>query len=115
MNIYEVIFAGTPEHLSNDWDTCFLVRAPDFQSAMGEVIVNRSQILRKINPKDLKPRVVYEIGIDLAVSGNQEPRILRGPYTQCAYNYCWKSWERKIKGSDYIDEWEEKAYGPNVS
>jgi hypothetical protein len=36
-------------------------------------------------------------------------RILRGPYVQCAYNYGWKSWSRKIDDSEKTNEWEETS------
>ena len=114
MKIYEVVFTGTLENLGNDWDTCFLVRAPDFRAAMEEVMVNGTKIPKEINPNE-KPRVIHEIGIDLATGFCEEPKILRGPYMQCAYNYCWKCWLRKIEDDHYIDEWEEIDYWSKAS
>jgi hypothetical protein len=110
MNIYEIVFSGTKDHRDDDSDTIFLVRASDFRTAMEEVILNRAGVLPSNNQKKLLPRVVHEMGIDLSAHSDDSSRILRGPYFQCAYNYGWKSWERKTKDGSYTDEWEEKKY-----
>lgn len=105
MKLYEVIFLGTGGKVDNDSDTMFLVRASNFRSALEEACLNG-------NPK-MVPYVVHEIGEDSTRFPEDAPRILRGPYMAYSDNYGWRSWHRKIKGSDYIDEWEEKSYGDN--
>jgi hypothetical protein len=102
MNLYEVIYSGTLGQCDDDSSTIFLVRAFDFQAALEEVALNG------IRQKNRLARIVYEIGQDLTTHPEDSPRILRGPYFARAYNYGWKSWEPKIAGSDYTDEWEEK-------
>ena len=110
MNLYEVIFWGSYGKTEGDEDTIYLVRAPDFTTAVEEVRNNAS---RSDHGGERGPlaHVVYEIGVDSSAYANATgPRILRGPYIQCAYNCAWRSWERKIEGAEYTQEWEEKPY-----
>jgi hypothetical protein len=100
MKLYEVIFLRTGGKTDDDSDTMFLVRADDFRSALDEACLNGCP--------EMIPYVVHEIGQDLTGHPEDAPRILRGPYIAHAYNHGWKSWHRKIKGSDFSDEWEEK-------
>ncbi len=108
MKIYEVIFWGSHGERPNK-DTIYLVRAEDFKAAVEEVAKNAS-------PRDHGgerfplAHVVYEVGEDLSPSPEDQPRILRGPYFESAYNRGWKAWHRKIEGSDYTKEWEEEAH-----
>lgn len=106
MNLYEVIFYGTLDKQDSDDDTIFLVRASDFRSAVEEVLVNRRSQLPAEGAGRAIARVVYEIGIDRS-SHSEQPRVLRGPYLQAAYNYGWKSWRRRIEDGEVTDEWEE--------
>jgi hypothetical protein len=109
MNLYEVIFWGTGQKRDDDADTIYLVRAPDFRAAV-EFVQNNSALSDHGEPHSLA-HVVYEIGIDRSAYADAAgTQILRGPYFQCAYNFAWRAWERKIAGSDYTREWEEKAY-----
>ncbi|HXI71017.1 MAG TPA: hypothetical protein VNN22_11745 [Verrucomicrobiae bacterium] len=108
MNLYEVIYSGSQGKCDDDSSTVFLVRATDFLSAVEEVALNG---MRPSGNKKPLALVVYEIGADLSSTPAEDsPRILRGPYFARAYNYGWKSWERKIEGSDYTNQWEEKPY-----
>jgi hypothetical protein len=109
MKLYEVVFWGSEgaERHENDEDTIYLVRAADFRTALTEVATNASPGNHKGHRSPLG-HVVYEIGTDLSVSSDDTPRILRGPYYQCAYNHGWKAWHRKMEGSDYATEWEQE-------
>jgi len=107
MKIYEVVFWGSfgdrPEK-----DTIYLVRAPDFLTAVEEVSNNSSP-----NNHDGKQfplaHAVYEIGEDLSLTPEDHPRILRGPYFEAAYNRGWRAWQRRIVGPDYTKDWEEQT------
>jgi|ERR1041385_4742198 hypothetical protein len=107
MNLYEVIFSGSqgdrPER-----DTIYLVRAPDFTSAVAEVSNNASPAHHEGKGFPLA-HVVFEIGKDLSLHPEQHPRILRGPFFESAYNRGWRAWRRKLQGSDYTKEWEEET------
>lgn len=108
MKLYEVIFWGT-EGLSqyqNDEDTIYLVRAQDFRAAVQEVSTNALPVNHQGQQSHM-PHVVFEIGVDSSAADVDSPRILRGPYYQCAYNHGWKAWYRKVEGSDYGSEWVE--------
>ena len=110
MNLYEVVFWGSYGKTEGDEDTIYLVRAPDFRAAVEEVRNNASRTDHGGQRGPLA-HVVYEIGVDSSAYANATgPRILHGPYIQCAYNYAWRSWERKIEGAEYTQEWEEKPY-----
>jgi hypothetical protein len=99
MNIYEVIFNGSTSEQPNK-DTIYLVRAPDFRSAVDEVANNAPR-----GKQERTAHVVFEIGKDLSLMPEEHPQILRGPYTETAYNRGWRAWYRKIKGSEYSNEW----------
>ena len=105
MNLYEVIFWGA-EGYDNDEDTIYLVRAPDWRTAVEVVQTNAPSSIHKIHRSTLAQRV-HEIGIDS--SPLSEPRIVRGPYFQCAYNHGWRSWDREIVGDEYTKEWKEES------
>lgn len=100
MKIYEVVYSGP--HRIEGSDIAFLVRAPDFLAAVSEVTCNGG-----VEIKGRVARSVYEIGLELTLSTKAAPQILRGPYYTRAYNYGWKRWDRKIVGSDYVDDWGE--------
>lgn len=107
MNLYEVVFWGTGQKRNDDADTIYLVRATDFQAAIEFVRNNSSK--RDHGERYSHAHVVYEIGTDKSPYAERSGAcILRGPYFQCAYNYGWRAWERKIVGSEYTNEWEEK-------
>ena len=58
----------------------------------------------------IMPDAVFEIGKDLSAFPEAAPLLLRGPYIQCAYNYGWRRWERKVRSGIKTDDWEEKRY-----
>jgi hypothetical protein len=107
MNIYEVIYWGSHGD-GNAEDTIYLVRASDYREAYEHV--QRNSSARDHNGKSGElAHVVYEVAIDLSpYADSNHPCTLRGPYFAFATNYGWKSWERKIEGSEYTREWEEK-------
>lgn len=104
MNLYEVIFWGAAGREGGD-DTIYLVRAPDFQSAVEEVSNNASPSNHGGQRFPIAQKV-HELGKDSSTL--EVTRILRGPYFQLAYNCGWRAWNRKIVGSDYTGEWEEE-------
>jgi hypothetical protein len=109
MFIFEVIFWGTRDldKAKHDYDTIYLVRAPDYRSAVELVATNAS---KKTHPNgERTAHIVFEIGKDLSNYPNAQ--ILRGPYYACAYNFGWRAWHRKIDGSNYTREWEEGEIG----
>ena len=106
MKLYEVIFWGSHGDRPNK-DTIYLVRAPDFLSAVEEVATNSSPSNHG-GAKIRLAHVVYEIGDDLSLSPEDHPRILRGPYFESAYNHCWRAWHRQTDGADYTREWKEE-------
>jgi hypothetical protein len=109
VNLYEVIFWGTGQKRDDDADTIYLVRAPDFRTAVEFVQSNSSP--KDHGEKHSLAHIVYEIGTDSSAHADATgAQILRGPYFQCAYNYAWKAWERKIEDAEYTREWEEKPY-----
>lgn len=105
MNLYEVVFWGShgDGHVE---DTIYLVRAPDFRAAVEDVQCNGSPC-KHTGRADSLAHVVYEVGTDLSPYAETNPRILRGPYFASAYNFGWRSWSRRIEGSDYTREWVE--------
>ena len=107
MKLYEVIFWGSHGDRPNK-DTIYLVRAQDFKAAVDEVSTNASQNHHGGERFPLG-HVVYEVGEDLSLSPEDHPRILRGPYFESAHNRGWKSWRRRIEGSDYARDWEEES------
>jgi hypothetical protein len=110
MNLYEVIHWGSHGKADSE-DTIYLVRASGFRAAIEHVQRNTSPSDRNGKSGQLA-HIVYELGMDSSpLADSDHPRTLRGPYFKFAYNYGWKSWERKIKGSEYTNEWEEK---PNI-
>ncbi len=106
MKLYEVICHGAHGR-GDDADTIYLVRAPDFRTAVEQVTTNAS--LKHHGGNTAFPHVVYEIGTDLSLHPENHPRILRGPYFQCAYNRGWRAWYRKIEGSEYTKDWQEET------
>ena len=109
MNLYEVIFWGSYGKTQGDEDTIYLVRAPDFMAAVEEVRNNAS---RSNHGGERGPlaHIVYEVGVDSSAYATATgPRILRGPYFQCAYNYAWRSWERNVEGAENTQDWKEKS------
>jgi hypothetical protein len=108
MKLYEVIFWNSHSERPNK-DTIYLVRAPDFMSAVEEVATNSSPSDHSGNKVRLA-HVVYEIGEDLSIRPESHPRILRGPYFESAYNRGWKAWHRQIEGTEYTREWKEEIH-----
>jgi hypothetical protein len=109
MNLYEVIFHSSYGKTDSDDDTIYLVSAPDFKSAVEAVWSNASASNHGGERFPLAD-VVHEIGVDSSRLAEAEgTRIIRGPYIQCAYNYGWKSWTRKLDGSEKTNEWEETS------
>jgi hypothetical protein len=109
MNIYEIISWGAQEK-EGDPDTIYLVRATDHLEAVEEVVTNASRSHH--GGKRPFPHVIYHIGIDSTIPKHTEPRILRGPYFECAYNHGWKSWHRVLSGAKYTQEWEQLDFCP---
>jgi hypothetical protein len=107
MNLYEVIYWGSHGD-GNAEDTIYLVRESDFRTAVEHVQRNLSASDHD-GETGILAHIVYEIGRDLSPYADSNPRILRGPYFAFAYNFGWRSWERKIVGSDYTNDWEEKS------
>jgi len=108
MNLYEVIYRGSHRD-GNAKDTIYLVRASDFRVAFDHVQRNISASDHD-GKSGLLAHVVYEVGVDLSpYAESKHPCTLRGPYFAFAYNFGWRSWERKTEGSDYTNEWEEKS------
>lgn len=105
MNIYEVIFLGSRGKGDSE-DTIYLVRAPDFLTAVEDVQRNGSP--SQHGTRSPFADIVYEVGVDLSSHADTNPRILRGPYFAFAYNFGWKSWERKSEDANHTNEWEEK-------
>lgn len=107
MKLFEVIFWGS-QGGEDAKDAIYLVRAPDFQTAI-------EAVQRNASPSDLNRErfsmvdVVYEIGADLSECADSNPRILRGPFFAHAYNFGWRSWHRKIEESGSTYEWEEQS------
>jgi hypothetical protein len=109
MNLYEVIFHSSYGKTDGDEDTIYLVSAPDFKSAVEAVWCNASASNHGGEQFPLAD-VVHEIGVDSSRHSEAEgTRIIRGPYMQCAFNYGWKSWRRKLDGSEKTNEWEESS------
>jgi len=109
MKIYEVIYWGSHGD-GNAEDTIYLVRAPDFRSAVEHVQRNTSASDHN-GESGLLADVVYELGTDLSSNaGSNHPCTLRGPYFAFAINCGWNSWERKIEGSSCTNDWEEKVH-----
>jgi hypothetical protein len=111
MNLYEVVFWGSYGKTEGDEDTIYLVRAPDFLAAV-EAVRNYASPDDHGGERGPSAHVVYEIGVSCSAPATHAnatgSRVLRGPYIQCAYNYAWKAWNRKIEGAEYTKEWEEE-------
>src|ERR1044071_539472 len=115
MKLYEVIFWGSSGKTDGDEDTIYLVRAPDFKGAV-ELVRNNESASDHGGQTGLVAHEVYEIGVDASPLANATgPRILRGPYFECAYNFAWRAWRRKTEGAEYTNEWEENLYGGESS
>ena len=111
MNLYEVIFNDPYGKTDGDEDTIYLVSALDFESAVDEVWRNAS--IEQSWRRAFFPLagVVHEVGVSESRYADQVgTRIVRGPYIECAYNCGWRSWQRKIDGSEKTKEWEETPY-----
>ncbi|MGC3957597.1 MAG: hypothetical protein QM813_06440 [Verrucomicrobiota bacterium] len=107
MNLYEVIYWGSRGD-GNAEDTIYLVRASDFRAAVEHVQRNISASDHN-GERGLMAHVVYELGTDSSpYADSNQPATLRGPYFAHAFNFGWRSWGRKIEGSEYTNEWEEK-------
>ena len=112
MNLYEVIFYGSYGKTDGDEDTIYLVRAPDFKSAVEEVWTNASS---KDHGGERYPLAdyVHEVGVDSSPhAATAGTRVLRGPYIQCAHNHGWRAWQRKIEGAKKTKDWEEVNHLP---
>jgi hypothetical protein len=110
MNLYEVIFRSSYGKTGGDDDTIYLVRAPDFQTAVQEVWTNASS---KNHGGERYPLAdyVHELGPDSSPHADKSgTQILRGPYLQCAYNYGWRAWRRKIDGATKTKDWEAVSH-----
>jgi hypothetical protein len=112
MNLYEVIFYSTYGKTDGDEDTIYLVSAPDFMAAVDDVYRNALSSNHGGEQHPLAD-VVHEIGVDLSRHAEKVgSRILRGPHIQCAYNYSWRSWRRKVEGATKTNDWEEVDPNP---
>jgi len=110
MFLYEAIYHGASGR-DDDSDIIYLVRAPDFRTAIVTVSRYASPRDHAGHSAPVIPHLLYQVGKDLAECPQTEPLVIRGPYFQCAYNYCWRRWERLINDAGaYTDQWEEKAY-----
>jgi hypothetical protein len=107
MKIYEVIFWAS-EGDQPEKDTIYLVRAPDFRTAVSEVS-NNSSPSHHGGKRFPLAHVVYEVGTDLSLNQEDYPKVLRGPYFESAYNRGWRAWHRKTEGSDYTNDWQEEG------
>jgi hypothetical protein len=105
MNLYEVVFWGSHGD-GNAEDTIYLVRAPDFRSAVEDVQTNGCPTEHTGKP-DSTAHKVHEVGRDLSPYAEQNPRILRGPYFAFAFNFGWRSWSRRLDGADNTNDWVE--------
>lgn len=108
MNLYEVVCFGPPDPM-DDSDMIYLVRASDYRSASDEVQLNASPSNHGGRPPN--PHTVYELGSEQTRMVETAPRIMRGPYRQCAYNYGWRAWHRRIEGANFTNEWQEEGPG----
>jgi hypothetical protein len=104
MKLYEVLLLDRRDR-DSDRDSIFLVRAPDLDKA-----VALADSARRHN-ESFRPHTVFEIGTDSAIGGHKDPKVLRGPYCECGFNFGWREWRRK--GDPYdtdntiADVWEE--------
>lgn len=111
MNIYEVVFWGSHGD-GNAEDTIYLVRAPDFRTAVEDVQRNGG-VSEYRNGLDSRADNVHEVGVDLSPYAEKNPCILRGPYFAFAVNRGWRSWSRKMKEGEPTNEWvEDQFIGP---
>ena len=102
MNIYEVVFYHSIK--VPDEDTVYLVRAPDFQTAIKEVQINASPSDHGELEMPLAD-AVYEVGMDLYGKRDPNPRILLGPHSMTAFNFGWKQWSRKVDDDPNANIW----------
>jgi hypothetical protein len=106
MNIYEVIYWGSPGKRDEE-DTIYLIRAEKFSDA----VEHTQQFAR---PEDHGGEnwpladVVYEIGRDLSMGLDKFPHVLRGPYYAKAFNFGWRSWHRRAEDGSETKVWREK-------
>jgi hypothetical protein len=102
MKLYEVLFLDKRDP-DGDRDSIFLVRANELSQA-----VELAMSLRREN-ESFRPHTVFEIGTEAAVR-DTVPKVLRGPYYECGFNYGWREWRRQGETDDTdnnIDVWEE--------
>ena len=106
MNLYEVVFWGSNGD-GNARDTIYLVRAPDFLTAV-QFIERNASPANHAGERWPKAAAVYELGVEAANPAEDETqRMLRGPYFEFAYNHGLRQWMRIWEGSGYTNEWEE--------
>jgi hypothetical protein len=106
MKLYEVLFLDRRDP-HGDTDSIFLVRAPDLRKA-----VELARSYAREN-ESFRPHTVFEIGVESATREHDNPRVLRGPYYECGFNFSWREWKRK--GDPYDtdnkpDVWEEVVH-----
>ena len=105
LHLYEVVRWGNDSLDADDGgpngaDTCFLVRAERVEEAARLADVE----LAAAAPERVPPRadVVHLLGDSR--STETEPRILRGPWLENAFNRGWRVWQRE-RDSDAWIEW----------
>jgi hypothetical protein len=103
MKLYEILFLDRRDP-DGDRDAIFLVRARDLNEA-----VSLAKSARRHN-ESFKPHIAFEIGTESSIREHQEPKVLRGPYYECGFNFGWREWRRKGEPYDTDNEadiWEE--------
>ena len=103
MKIYEVLFLDRRDP-DGDKDSIFLVRATE----LGEA-VTLAMSMRREN-ESFRPHTVFELGTEATTREGVDPRVLRGPYYECGFNFGWREWRRQGQPNDTgdkIDVWEE--------
>jgi hypothetical protein len=106
MKLYEVLFLDKRDR-DGDRDSIFLVRAPDLQKA---VELARSHAREN---ESFRPHTVFEIGTESALREHDDPKVLRGPYYECGFNFGWREWRREGEPYDTDnkpDVWEEVVH-----
>lgn len=109
MNIYEVIYWGSPGKRDKE-DTIYLVRAEKFKDAI-EITQQFAKPMDHGGANWRLPDIVYEIGRDLSIGLETFPHVLRGPYFAKAFNFGWKYWDRRAEDGSETDVWREKKLG----
>lgn len=111
MNIYEVIYWGSPGTRDKE-DTIYLVRAERFLDAV-EITQQYAKPTDHGGENWRLPDVVYEIGRDLSLGLEKFPHILRGPYYAKAFNFGWRYWDRSAEDGTDTNEWRERRLNGN--